>query len=520
MSAAGGDLALLTIGQQFGRFRIEAKLGEGGMGVVYRAFDLEFDRTVALKIIRPDLFGSSESRTRFAHEAKAASKLHHPHIVAVHDTGCEQGFDFICMEYVEGETLQERIRRRALGIDEAMRYAIVMADAISAVHGAGILHRDLKPANMVITASQDIKLLDFGLAKFSEPAKVTELTDTRTMCTREGQILGTVSYMSPEQAEGRVVDARSDIFSFGSVLYEMITGRHAFDGESNLATLAAILHESPKPASEITPAVSRELDRVIDKCLEKKPGRRFASMKELKAALEMQVAAESGTLIRARLGRWSFWGKLASVLVLGLALMWWGASHVKPAAIYLFCFVTGFGFSVVAALSGGFHLHVHGPPDVGTGLPLGAGPHEVSGVPGVNAGTIAAFLAWFGGAGYVLAQYFGMGLVSTYITAVALGFGGAVVVFLFVAKVLLGHDHESDPADYDLVGVVGRLSSPIRAGGTGEMIYSQAGARRGASTRSAYGEAIPRGTRVVVIRYERGIAYVNAVADRESPRAN
>jgi membrane protein implicated in regulation of membrane protease activity len=310
------------------------------------------------------------------------------------------------------------------------------------------------------------------------------------------------------------VDARSDIFSFGSVLYEMITGRRSFDGESDLATLAAILHEQPKRASEITPAVSRELDQVIDKCLEKKPGRRFASMKELKAALEMQLAAVSETLISARLGRWSFRGKLALALLLGLALMWWGSSHVKPAAIYLFCFLTGFGFSVVAALAGGFHLHIHGSLDVGTGLPPGTGPHGASAVSGVNVGTIAAFLAWFGGTGYVLAQYFGLGLVSTYIAAVTLGFGGAVVVFLFVAKVLLGHEHESDPADYDLVGVVGRLSSPIREGGTGEMIYSKAGSRRAASTRSAYGEAIPRGARVVVIRYERGIAYVNAKADR------
>ena len=222
------------------------------------------------------------------------------------------------MEYVEGETLQERIRRRALGIDEALRYAIAMADALSAVHGAGIVHRDLKPANIVITASQNVKLLDFGLAKFSEPANVTEFTATQTICTREGQILGTVSYMSPEQAEGRVVDARSDIFSFGSVLYEMITGRRPFDGESNLATLAAILHEQPKPANEINPAVSRELEQVIDKCVEKKPGRRFASMKELKAALEMQLAAESGTLIPARLGRWGLRAKLALALTIGL----------------------------------------------------------------------------------------------------------------------------------------------------------------------------------------------------------
>jgi len=299
----------------------------------------------------------------------------------------------------------------------------------------------------------------------------------------------------------------------------MITRLRPFDGESNLATLAAILHEQPKPAGEIAPAVSRELEQVIGKCLEKKPGRRFASIKELKAALETQLAAASGTLIGARLRRWSLPAKLALALLFGLALMWWGSSHVKPSAIYLFCFVMGFGFSVVAALSGGFNLHLHGSVDLGVGdlgtgdvtaLHAGDAPHGASAVSGFNGGTIAAFLAWFGGTGYVLARYFGLGLVPTYVAAVALGFGGAVMVFLFVAKVLLGHDREFNPADYDLVGVVGRLSSPIREGGTGEMIYSQDGTRRAASTRSAGGEAIPSGARVVVIRYEQGIAFVNA----------
>jgi membrane protein implicated in regulation of membrane protease activity len=169
---------------------------------------------------------------------------------------------------------------------------------------------------------------------------------------------------------------------------------------------------------------------------------------------------------------------------------------------------------VVAALSGGFHLHVHGPIDAAAGLHAADLPHGASTLSGINAGTIAAFLAWFGGTGYVLARYFGLGLVATYLTAVALGFGGAFVVFLFVAKVLLRHDREFSPADYDLIGVVGRLSSPIREGGIGEMIYSQAGTRRAASTRSAGGEAIPRGAQVVVIRYERGIAYVNATTHR------
>jgi eukaryotic-like serine/threonine-protein kinase len=194
---------VLPTSEQFGRFRIESKLGEGGMGVVYRAFDTEFKRTVALKILRPDLYASPDRRTRFAHEARTSAKLHHPNIVTVHDIGCEQGFDFICMEYVEGETLAQMIQRRQLGIDEALRYAIAMADALWAAHAAGIVHRDVKPANILITTDRRVKLMDFGLAKFSEPANVAEFAATQTLCTQEGQILGTVSYMSPEQWPGR-----------------------------------------------------------------------------------------------------------------------------------------------------------------------------------------------------------------------------------------------------------------------------------------------------------------------------
>ena len=305
----------------------------------------------------------------------------------------------------------------------------------------------------MISASQNIKLLDFGLAKFSEAANVTEFTATQTMCTREGQILGTVFYMSPEQAEGRVVDARSDIFSFGSVLYEMITGRRPFDGESNLATLAAILHEQPKPANELNPAVSRELGQLIDKCMEKKPGRRFASMKALKAALEMQLAAESGMLIPARLGRWRRPAKLTLALLLGLGAMWWGSSHVKPAAIYLFCFVIGFGFSVVAALSGAFictsthpsmplpgcmpETYPTEPPLYRASMPARLRPS--------SPGLAAPVMCWRGISGWASS------LPTS--AAVALGFGGAFVVFLFVAKVLLRHDREFNPADYDLLAL-------------------------------------------------------------------
>lgn len=502
---------MLPVSQQFGRFRIESKLGEGGMGVVYRCFDTQFNRTVALKILRPDLYATVERRTRFAHEARATARLHHPHIVTVHDIGREQGFDFICMEYVEGETLEQRIQRRRLSIDEALRYAIALADALGTAHAAGIVHRDVKPANILITTNGRPKLMDFGLAKFSGSSNVTEFAATRTLCTQEGQILGTVSYMSPEQAQGRLVDARSDIFSFGCVLYEMITARRAFDSGSNLSTLADILRASPTPLGELAPAASRELEEVIDKCLDKNPGRRFGSMSEVKTALEAQLRIESGKLTRWGNRRWMAALKLALALMAGFAVMWWVSSHLRLADIYLFCFLVGFGFSVLAALSGSFHMHVHGVHGGAAGLDGTQAPQGSSAISGFNAGTVAAFVAWFGGTGFVLAEYFGLGLATTYLAAVAGGLAGAALIFLFLTKGLLREDQDLNPADYDLVGVTGRLSSPIVEGGTGEIIFSLAGTRRASSARSADGMAIPRGAQVLVIRYERAIADVRTV---------
>jgi predicted Ser/Thr protein kinase/membrane protein implicated in regulation of membrane protease activity len=496
---------MLSMGQQFGRYRIESKLGEGGMGVVYRAVDPEFDRTVAIKVLRPDLAGT-DRRTRFALEAKAIAAVHHPHIVAVHEVGSEQGLDFICMEFVDGETLEQRMARRRLGIDEALVYAIALADALSAAHAVGLVHRDVKPGNILLTSRGEVKLMDFGLAKFKEPANVTEFTATRTMFTQSGQILGTVSYMSPEQAEGRLVDGRSDIFSFGSVLYEMITSQRPFDGDSNLSTLAAILSASPKRVTELQPAASSELEQAIDRCLEKTPGRRFSCMLEVKRALESQLNVEAGRLIHPRVRRWMTSAKSIGVALAGLGAMWGAASHIKPSDVYLCCFLAGVFFSAVAALSGGFHLHFH---HGGMHLPSGHGAAS-SGISGFNVGTVTAFVAWFGGTGYLLAAYFGLGLVPAYAGAVVGGVAGAAVVYMFLAK-LLAKSQDLNPADYDLIGVIGRLSSPIREGGIGEITYSQAGIRRAASARSTDGVAIPLSAKVVVVRKDGGIVYVRPV---------
>jgi predicted Ser/Thr protein kinase/membrane protein implicated in regulation of membrane protease activity len=509
---------MLSIGHRVGRYRLDVKLGEGGMGVVYRATDTGSGRSVALKIVRPELSGDPEWRKRFSHEARAAAKFDHPNIVRVYEVGCERGLDYICMEYLEGETLDRRIGRRPLGTREALRHAVAIADAIAAAHAAGVVHRDLKPANVFLTAGGGLKLLDFGLAKFTGTAGAGDPGATLTMSTQMGQILGTVSYMSPEQAEGREVDARSDIFSFGALLYEMITSERAFAGESNLATMAAILRDQPKPASDLVPSISPALDQVIGRCLQKPAGRRFASMGELKAALEAQLRAERVRRVPWSLRRWTTWAGLALTVIAGFAGMSRLSTHVRLADIYLVCFLVGFAFSVVAAFSGSLHLphaHIGGIHDVPTGdLPsTGSGPPGSGSTSLVNGGTIAAFLVWFGGAGYVLAGHFGLALATSYPAAVACGFAGAALLLVFLTRVLLAHDEPLNPADYEMEGVKGRLSSGIREGGTGEMIFSQAGTRRAMAARSANGAPISRDKQVIVVRYEKGIAYVRELME-------
>src|SRR2546422_531764 len=265
------------IGQTLGHYRIEAKLGEGGMGIVYRALDTRLQRLAAIKVLAEGVV-SPERRKRFVQEARAASALNHPNIVHIYDIDQIDGMDFIAMEYVAGQTLAEKINRKGLTLAETLKYATQTADALAKAHGAGIVHRDLKPANIMIGEDGRVKLLDFGLAKLVEPEAGEEFAATRTQPaeqprTEEGSILGTVVYMSPEQAEGKKIDARSDIFSFGSVLYEMITGRRAFLGDSRTSTLSAILHQEPKPLAELLEAVPPALGRIITQCLRQGPAR-------------------------------------------------------------------------------------------------------------------------------------------------------------------------------------------------------------------------------------------------------
>ncbi len=290
------------VGKVLAQYQISEKLGEGGMGVVWKARDTHLDRFVALKTLSAERLADPERKRRFVQEAKAASALNHPNIVTIYDIANDNGIDFIAMEYVAGKTLDQLIGRKGLRLNEVLKYAVQIAGALAKAHSAGIIHRDLKPSNIMVTENGLVKVLDFGLAKLAETA-TGEFGETATVrapegpSTEEGTIVGTTAYMSPEQAEGKKVDARSDIFSFGSVLYEMVTGRRAFHGDSKLSTLSAILKDEPKPVSSITPDVPRDLEKIISRCLRKDPECRFQHMDDLKVALlDLKDESESGKL--------------------------------------------------------------------------------------------------------------------------------------------------------------------------------------------------------------------------------
>ena len=289
-------------GRTVAHYAILQKLGEGGMGVVYKAQDTHLDRFVALKVLPHEKVADPERKQRFVQEAKAASALNHPNIVTIHDIDTADGVTFMAMEFVKGETLDRLIRGRGIALNETLKHAVQIAEALTAAHAAGIIHRDIKPANIMVTETGTVKVLDFGLAKLTGPPESAGAGTARSTepKTEPGLILGTAAYMSPEQAEGKEVDARSDIFSFGSVLYEMVTGRRAFSGETNASTLAAILREEPKPVSQVSLDTPRELERVISRCLRKDPEGRFQHMADLGIALkELKEQSDAGVLASA-----------------------------------------------------------------------------------------------------------------------------------------------------------------------------------------------------------------------------
>ena len=279
----------LPPGTRFGPYEIQSEIGAGGMGEVYKALDTRLDRTVAIKVLPPDVSAEPERRARFEREAKTVAGLSHPHICLLFDVGCHEGQMFLVMEHLVGQTLAERLEKGALPLDQALTVATEIAAALSAAHRRGIIHRDLKPANVMLTKS-GAKLLDFGLARLSEPAGGLA---TSTTLSAVQTIEGTLPYMAPEQVEGRRTDARTDLFAFGATLYEMVTGRRVFQGESAASVMAAILDYTPAAASTLAPLTPPGLDRLIKRCLAKSPDDRPDTAHDL--ADELRWVAETAS---------------------------------------------------------------------------------------------------------------------------------------------------------------------------------------------------------------------------------
>jgi serine/threonine protein kinase/sugar lactone lactonase YvrE len=273
----------LAVGSRIGQYEVVSAIGAGGMGEVYRARDSRLGRDVALKIL-PDHFAADpERRARFDHEARTVAALNHPNIVTIYSVEESGGTRFLTMEIVEGQTIDALIPPRGLSLPELLKYALPIVDAVSAAHDRHIVHRDLKPSNVMVTRDGRVKVLDFGLAKFQHAPTLDEAAPTQSagLVTSIGHVVGTSAYMSPEQAEGRRVDHRSDVFSLGILLYEMATGVRPFTGDTTLAVLLAIVKDAPKPITEVRSGTSHDLARIIDRCLEKDPERRLQSAREL-----------------------------------------------------------------------------------------------------------------------------------------------------------------------------------------------------------------------------------------------
>ena len=356
---------MLRDGEFLGAYRVVTVIGSGGMGEVYRAHDTRLNRDVALKVIPADKLGNSERRQRLLQEARAASALNHPNIVSIYDILPVGDAHALVLEYVSGKTLDRLIPRHGLRLSEGLRWAVQIADALSAAHKAGIIHRDLKPGNIMVTESGTVKLLDFGLAKLVATEPPAADSETRTIAsaanaTGEGMIVGTANYMSPEQAQSEWLDRRSDIFSFGAVLYEMFTGQRAFLGDSTVSVLSAILKDNPIPARQLVANLPRDLERIIERCLRKDPQRRLQDASDLRIALEdLRDEYEAGSLaapartaaLTVSQWKWAL-GALAAVIVAAAAsTLWWANRHDLASELSVLPLTSYPGFEVQPSFS-------------------------------------------------------------------------------------------------------------------------------------------------------------------------
>ncbi|MGZ7042208.1 MAG: serine/threonine-protein kinase, partial [Thermoanaerobaculia bacterium] len=324
------SLAGRFVGRVFGCYQLETLIAAGGMGEVYRAVDTRLNRTVAIKTLPEHLSNDPERRERFTREAKIVSSLNHPHICTLYDVGMQDGIQYLVMEHIEGETLRKRLERGALPLARALEYAIQICDALDKAHRRGVIHRDLNPANVMLTSS-GVKLLDFGLAGPRTPAGETNLeipSEHRSEgLTADGTIMGTLPYISPEHVEGTLVDVRSDIFAFGAVAYEMITGIRAFRGESQAALMNAILNGDPQPIVELVPDVPLPLAQTLSRCLAKDPNERWQTANDLLFQLRSIASSpaaldahESAARHRRRRIERALWTTVVVVSMVGMFL--------------------------------------------------------------------------------------------------------------------------------------------------------------------------------------------------------
>ena len=328
----------LPSGTQVGPYKITGALGAGGMGEVYRARDSRLERTVAIKILPQEFSNNPERKQRFQREAKTISGLNHPNICVLYDVGSQDGMDYLVMELVEGESLAERLEKGPLPLEQVLKYGAQIADALEKAHRAGIVHRDLKPGNVMLTTT-GAKLLDFGLAKETGAAgTLATITSARPVSpvTQQGTIVGTFQYMSPEQVEGKEVDGRSDIFSLGAVLYEMVTGKRAFEGKSQLTVASAILEKEPKPIGAAKPLTPPGLEHIIRKCLAKEPEKRWQSTGDVASELQWvgesrsQAGSESPGVSAEKKASWLPWA-LSGLLAVALLAALFGMLRTQPA---------------------------------------------------------------------------------------------------------------------------------------------------------------------------------------------
>ena len=334
----------IASGTRFGPYEIISAAGTGGMGEVYRAKDTRLDRIVAVKVLPSELAHDPEKRQRFEREARSISTLSHPHICTLHDIGHQDGVDYLVLEYLEGETLERKLEKGSLPTQEVLKCAIDLADALDKAHRQGIIHRDIKPGNIMLTKS-GVKLMDFGLAKLTyEPVPVadalTDMTSDKKLTT-EGTILGTFQYMAPEQLDGREADARTDIFAFGEVLYEMATGRPAFNGKTRISLIAAILSSDPKAITELAPASPPSLDRIVKRCLAKDPDDRWQTACDLGAELKWvaESCGHTGSTLplataRKTQGTLAWLMSFALLVALIVGAIWWRNSKQPEETMY------------------------------------------------------------------------------------------------------------------------------------------------------------------------------------------